>query len=567
MFKKNITHVQKDLFGFFNTLPAALQQEIKQSAEYRFYNAIFCHIPEDIFSVLYSEKKSRPNAPINCLVSSLILMQRYHWTYEQLFNAMKFNLLTKIALGLDQLGDVPFSPATIYNFQNRLNKHYIETGENLLEHVFDHLTQKQLKALKLKTNIQRTDSFMAASNIRSYSRLQLLVEMIIRIYRVLSDEDQHRFQDQFRDYIKQTSGQYIYRLKASDVPHELEKIAELYEWIRENLFEAYASYEIFQIFQRVYSEHFTVVKDKITVKPSDQLSSGSVQSPDDIDATFRDKNGKKSTGQSINITETAHPDNPVNLLTDVAVHANNTDDSQVLHERIDRIKEKTPDLDELHFDGAYGSSDNDQKFAEHHITPVQTAVKGRQAAVAIAIDKTDNNEYTVSCPLQTKKAQKARKRYKAQFDRAVCHYCPFHSQCSTLETKSYRVYYFTDADYLRKKRLHQIDNIPPERRQLRNNVEATVNEFTCKFHRKKLKVRGAFKAAIFAYSVAISVNFGRIHRFIQNNPEIVKELLLLSLFFIKEHRKKSRFQNIFHVMVSIIEKIVPSLPQNAKLAV
>jgi len=545
MFKKNIKHVQKDLFGFFNTLPAALQQEIKQSAEYRFYNAIFCHIPEDIFSVLYSEKKSRPNAPINCLVSSLILMQRYHWTYEQLFNAMKFNLLTKIALGLDQLGEVPFSPATIYNFQNRLNKHYIETGENLLEHVFDHLTQKQLKTLKLKTNIQRTDSFMAASNIRSYSRLQLLVEMIIRIYRVLSDEDQHRFQDQFRDYIKQTSGQYIYRLQASDVPHELEKIAALYLWIDENLYDAYATYDIFQIFQRVYTEHFTVVKDKITVKSAEQLSSSCVQSPDDIDATFRDKNGKKSKGQSINVTETAHPDNKIHLITDVAVNANNTDDSQVLHERIDHIKEKTPDLDELHFDGGYGSADNDKKFEEHHITPVQTAVKGRQAAVAITIKKTDDHAYIVSCPLQTKKAQKAHKRYKAQFDRAVCRCCPFHSQCPAPETKKYRAYYFTKADYLRKKRQHQMDNIPPERRQLRNNVEATVNEFTCKFHRKKLKVRGAFKAAIFAYSVAISVNFGRIHRFIQNNPEIVKDLLFFSLFFIKEHRKNVPFSKYF----------------------
>ncbi len=545
MFKKNIKHVQKDLFGFFNTLPDTMQQEIKQSAEYRFYNAIFCYIPEGIFSVLYSEKKSRPNAPINCMVSSLILMQRYRWTYEQLFNSMKFNLLTKIALGLDQLGEVPFSPATIYNFQNRLNKHYIETGENLLEHVFDHLTQKQLKTLKLKTNIQRTDSFMAASNIRNYSRLQLLVEMIIRIYHVLSDEDQHRFQDQFRDYIKQTSGQYIYRLKASDVPHELEKIAELYLWINENLYDSYETYNIFQTFQRVYTEHFTVVKDKIIVKSSDQLSGSCVQSPDDIDATFRDKNGKKSKGQSINITETAHPDNKINLLTDVAVNANNKDDSQVSHDRIDSIKEKTPDLDELHFDGGYGSSDNDRKFEEHDITPVQTAIKGKQAAVAITIEKTEDNEYTVSCPLQTEKAQKTRKRFKVQFDRSVCHCCPFHSQCPARETKKYRVYYFTEADYLKKKRLHNIDEIPVERRYLRNNVEATVNEFTCKFHRKKLKVRGAFKAAIFAYSVAISVNFGRIHRFIQNNPEIVKELLLFSLYFIKEHRKKVPFSKYF----------------------
>ena len=172
MFKQNTKHLQKNLFGLLSLLPQALQKEAKASSEYHFYNLIFCHISEDIFSKLYSDKKSRPNAPINAMVSSIILMQRHNWTYEQLFEAIKFNILTKFALGLDSLDDIPFCPASLFNFQNRLNEHFQKTGENLLEHVFDALTAKQLKTLKLKTNIQRTDSFMAASNIRNYSRLQ-----------------------------------------------------------------------------------------------------------------------------------------------------------------------------------------------------------------------------------------------------------------------------------------------------------------------------------------------------------------------------------------------------------
>jgi len=74
------------------------QQEVKESSEYYFYNLIFCNIPEDIFAKLYSDKKSRPNAPINAMVSSIILIQRNNWTYEQLFEAIKFNILTKFAL-------------------------------------------------------------------------------------------------------------------------------------------------------------------------------------------------------------------------------------------------------------------------------------------------------------------------------------------------------------------------------------------------------------------------------------------------------------------------------------
>ena len=133
---------------------------------------------------------------------------------------------------------------------------------------------------------------------------------------MLSAEDQQRFHEKFQAYINKSSGQYIYHLHASDVPYELEKIAQLYHWIYDNLSTTYAELEIFKILERVYTEHFTVVAEKITVNSPDQLHSGCLQSPDDVDATYRDKkNGNTSKGQAINVTETAHPDNPAYFKT------------------------------------------------------------------------------------------------------------------------------------------------------------------------------------------------------------------------------------------------------------
>jgi hypothetical protein len=43
---------------------------------------------------------------------------------------------------------------------------------------------------------------------------------------------------------------------------------------------------IFKTFDRVYTEHFTAVKDKIELKSNEQLTSNCVQSPDDLDATY-----------------------------------------------------------------------------------------------------------------------------------------------------------------------------------------------------------------------------------------------------------------------------------------
>ena len=352
MFRQNTSHLQSSLFGIASQLPKAKLEKLQKSKEYDFYQLVFCKISEKDFSVLYSNNCSRPNAPVNSLVASIILMYRNNWTTEELFDRIDFDLLTRTALGLDTLEETPFCSATFFNFQNRLLCHFSQTGHNLIERVFDGLTEQQLKTLKIKTDIQRSDSFMAMSNIRSYSRTQLLIEMLIRLHRILSDEDQNRFNDILSPYIKQSSGQYLYTLQRQQIPQEQEKLGRLYHALYEALKERYKDSEVFGIFARVYTEHFTLIDDKITVKTGQELHGSTLQSPDDIDATYRKKRDRHYRGQSVNVTETAHPDNELNLITDVAVCSNNTDDSKILNERVGPIKEKTPDLNELHTDGA-----------------------------------------------------------------------------------------------------------------------------------------------------------------------------------------------------------------------
>ncbi|MBZ0198573.1 MAG: transposase [Ignavibacteriaceae bacterium] len=514
MFKKNTKHTQANLFGFANIVSSKMAKELQESEEQKFYDLIFCNIKEEDFASLYSEIDSRPNVPVNCMVSALLLQYRQKLTYEKLFDSIKFNLLTKTALGLATLDEVPFSEASLFNFQNKLSDHFIETGENLFEKVFDHLTEKQLKELKIKTDIQRTDSFQAASNIRRYSRLQLLVEMVIRIERGLSQEDQKQYEELFAPYVKKTSGQFIYRLDAEGIPSELEKIGNVYKTINDKIKPNYAEIEIFNIFERIYAEHFTEVGEKIVIKAPEELTSSCIQSPDDIEATYRKKNNKQFYGQTINIVETCNPENPINLVTDISVHANNIDDSKELHERIDVIKEKTPDVNELHFDGGYGSEDNDLKFDTHAITPVQTAIRGiKSKGVEIEIIQRGDDNYAVSCPNQIVEAVFTRKRFKAEFDLAICAGCSFASVCQVRQFKKARVYYFTQAEFLKQQRIKSIQGIPKERRSLRTNVEATISEFARKMNNRKLKVRGSFKAKIFAFAVGISVNFGRIYRY------------------------------------------------------
>jgi len=193
---------------------------------------------------------------------------------ERMQKKVDFDLRTKKALGLSDMCERPFCYATIFNFQSRLTQYYVNTGENLLESVFDKLTEDQLKTLKINTDIQRTDSFFVASNIRNYSRIQLLVEVLIRLYRVLTEEDKKKYEKTFETYVKTTSGQYIYRLKKDDIGNKLDEIGKVYYCLYNELKENYKDKKIFDILARVYYEHFAVVEDKVEVKPPEKLASG-----------------------------------------------------------------------------------------------------------------------------------------------------------------------------------------------------------------------------------------------------------------------------------------------------
>ncbi len=518
MFKENTNHLQGNLLSFENDLSSQQKKQVRFKEAEFFYQNVFCQIVEDDFSVLYSDDYSRPNSPINSMVSCLILREKNHWTFEQLFDHLYFDLLLKKSLGLSEINDIPFCYTTIFNFQKRLLEYYESTGNNLIENVFKKLTKKELKKLKLSTSIQRTDSTLISSNIRKYSRLQLLIETLIRLDRILTEEDRLFVFDELIKYTKQKSMTYIYSLSSSDLPHEFNKLGELYHKLYTHLKvkNQYQLDNIFNIFERVYNEQFRQSEDKIILIPPKELGSGILQSPDDLDATYRKKGDEESRGHKINAVETANPDNELQLITDVAVTNNNVDDTTILADRLESIMDITPDLNEFHTDGGYGNEENDNTFKELGINHIQTAIKGREASIEITIEQSeDSNEYyIVKCPYQEVKSQKTRKRYKAVFNKELCSNCQLHEECKIYQ-KHKSVYYFKQKDYLLSKRRRSLYSIPVERRKLRNNAEATMHEFKCKTnHKGKLKVRGIFKTMLFAFNTAISINFGRIFRYL-----------------------------------------------------
>ena len=527
MFHKNQTHIQQSLFGVESHLSKAKLGKLRKSKEYAFYQLVFCKIDESLFMPIFSDVGSRPNAPVNTLVSALLLKDKKGWSTEEMMNHIDFDLLTRTALGLSSELDVtPFCEATFYNFQKRLSEYQAKRGIDLLESVFDKLTAEQLKALKISTDIQRCDSFQAMSNIRSYNRTELLIEVLIRLHRVLSESEKVLHKNLLEPYTSSPARKYVYRLKTTDISGELDKLGRVYHTLYEALKTHYGNHEVFKVFERVYHEHFTVANETITInKPNSNF----LQSPDDPDATYRKKNNKGFRGQVVNVSETANPENVLNLIVDVAVAPNNVDDSAVLNSRLESMHKKTPELIELHTDGGYGSVDNDITMANINILQIQTAIRGRTAEVVMEIAKTDSGEFCVSCPYQKNiVATKTKTRNVVQFDNTVCQSCDKQDACCTIQQKDSRAWYFADIQYLTCQRQQRINLIPQDRRGIRANVEATMDEYTPLFnHKNKLQYRGRFKTMLHVCAMSICINFGRIYRYL---AEKIKKLSLAGLF-------------------------------------
>jgi hypothetical protein len=515
MFRKNEGHRQQDMFGRENFgLPEAKYKKALKSKEYRFCEEVFNRIDEEMFEPLFVSGRGRPNAPLNSMLAALILRELRHCTYEELFRSLDFDVLTRMAIGLTDMSETPFCPATLFNFQDRLVRYDREHGTNLFEELFHSITGNLLKRFGVDASIQRCDSFRAMSNIANYGRVRLLVEVLLRLYRILKAGDRKKVDSILEPYTSQSSDNYVYRMNPADLPRELTQLSEIYIRLFQLLGKTYAEDSVYQTFRRVMFEQFEICADgSVRVRKVKEIGSGSLQSPDDPEATFNAKSGKKQKGYKVNIAETATPGNELNLINDVSVQPNNVHDGTMLADRMDVIKEHTPELNEMHTDGGYGGSVLDPKMSEHEVLHVETGSKMGKARVNMIYESTDDG-YQVSCPLQTSPAGRTRKRWKADFNNEVCGGCSHREQCPTVQRRRKRTLYFEESWAKASIRSRNIERIPEERRKLRANVEATVDEFTgCFNHKGKLRVRGLARSTMQILAAALAINFGRVFRF------------------------------------------------------
>ena len=71
--------------------------------------------------------------------------------------------------------------------------------------------------------------------------------------------------------------------------------------------------------ERIFAENFHLVVSGSRSKENAEITSGCLQSVDDLEATYRTKGKGQNKGYVANITETCDPENELQLITKVQV--------------------------------------------------------------------------------------------------------------------------------------------------------------------------------------------------------------------------------------------------------
>ena len=98
-----------------------------------FAEHIFPKIDEAPFSVLYSQKDSRPNTPVNIQLGALILKEFTGLSDEAMVEALMFDVRFRYALHTTSMTEQPLSDRTLGRFRERCHSYEVSTGIDLIQ--------------------------------------------------------------------------------------------------------------------------------------------------------------------------------------------------------------------------------------------------------------------------------------------------------------------------------------------------------------------------------------------------------------------------------------------------
>lgn len=271
-----------------------------------FAEKVFPAIHEEDFSVLYSNKASRPNTPVNVIVGALILKEALGVTDDEMVEGLMFDLRYQYALHTTSFEEQPLSDRSLSRFRARCLAYETETGIDLIHTCITGLAKEISEFMGITPNMQRMDSLMIAANIRNLSLLELFYTCVANLAKVMVQRKINIPDAQHHYVEKDDYNCFIYHNREKNaiertvlVMHDAEELLKLCERNLDDTSE-------YQLLIRLLKEQTTFDDDgtrRLRDKKEKEDPSRALINPADPEATFRKKAGAKHIGYVGNIVE------------------------------------------------------------------------------------------------------------------------------------------------------------------------------------------------------------------------------------------------------------------------
>lgn len=516
-FRKN-SYQQVSLMDSFTGLTEREQKALENSWAKIFGDELFPAIDEAPFRVLYSDRASRPNTPVNVCIGALIIKELFGLSDDEVVENVLLDPRFQYALHTTSCEEQPISDKTLSRFRSRCYNYETEYGIDLYHNCITALSGKIAKMMGVSQRIRRMDSMMIAANIKKLSRVELLYTCVAKLVIYLHKHNHDNMLKNLEHYYDPDDfNKMFYYSDSSHTDEQIIKILEDADKLLTGCGSAYDEVSEYQLLVRCLSEQ-TVVENaarRLRTKKDGGTMSGVMQSPSDPDATFRSKAGKEYRGYVANVEESVSENGSV--ITDYQYEKNNYSDVQFLKDSLERTAVQEEGAILL-TDGSYSSRDNRKLAGEKNIDLVTTGFNGTQVEDILAdFEFNEDGTRVLKCPCgYTPKScsyheQRGYGHCRCSFLINQCKTCPHCKECKAKLHKRVAVVTVSanSGETAKLRRTHAYERFK-NLAKLRNGVETIPSILRNRYHVDKIPVRGLIRSKLFFGSKVAALNFRKL---------------------------------------------------------
>lgn len=494
------------------------KRALEKSWAKTFAEEIFPNIDESRFSVLYSNKASRPNTPINVIIGALVIKELFDYSDDEMVENLMLDPRIQYALHTTSYEEQPLSDKTLSRFRKRCYDYEALYNVDLYHDCIRDLSESIKKIMKINGRIRRMDSMMIESNIRKLSRIELIYTCLSGLCMSIHKKDEKFLPDNLKHYADPNDfNRVMYHQRGTEADDRLDIILKDIEQMLALCTEEQQAFRSYELLIRCISEQ-TVMEDgkrRLRTKEDGGLRSDSMQNPSDPDATFRVKAGKEHRGYAVNLEESV--DATGSVITDYQYDVNIRSDSDFLKENVEK-QNKTEESVILVTDGAYYGEENVALAKEKNITLLTTALTGVPTPDIFAdFEFSEDGKEVLHCPAGHKPRtccyRNSNGKCYVSFPLETCKNCPHRGKCNPhfhKQTASLNISQKGKNRAVCRRRMKEDDYANVYR--LRNGVETVPSNLRKNYHLEKLP-RGKQRGKFFFGSKIAALNFKKLFNY------------------------------------------------------